>query len=102
MNGGYVCTADFRFGINATALDATTNANITSGAYMVVSGGSYRDSVSANPSGQLAAAGERAGTYTVTIGHPGYVSFTQSNVRVNRDECHVIPVKLEARLLRKS
>lgn len=100
VNGGYACTADFRFGISATALDATTNADITFGAYLVAREGSYRDSVSANPGGQLAAAGERAGTYTVTIGHPGYASFTQSNVVVNRDECHVIPVRLEARLLR--
>lgn len=56
--------------------------------------------MSASPGGQLAAAGERAGTYTVTIGHAGYASFTQTNVVVNRDACHVIPVKLEARLLR--
>lgn len=100
VNGGYACTTDFRYGINATALDATTNANITSGAFLIVREGSYRDSVSANPGGQLAAAGERAGTYTVTIGHPGYASFTQTNVVVNPDECHVIPVKLEAKLLR--
>ena len=100
VNGGYACTLDFRYGISATARDAATNADITSGAYMVVTEGSYRDSVSANPGGRLAAAGERAGRYSVSIGHPGYASFFQTNVVVNRDECHVIPVQLEARLPR--
>jgi len=99
VNGGIACTAQFVYGISATVTDAATGANITSGSYLVAREGSYVDSVSA--SGDfLATAGERAGTYNVTIGHAGYSSFTQSNVVVNRDECHVIPVRLEARLLR--
>lgn len=101
LNGGYACTADFRYGITATAVDAGTGADVTAGAYMIVTEGSYRDSVTAHPGGELAAAGERAGRYTVTIGHPDYASFTQTNVVVNRDECHVIPVRLEARLTRR-
>ena len=97
--GGVVCTAQFVYGISATVSDAATGANITPGSYLVVREGSYVDSASAM--GEfLSAAGERAGTYFVTIGRPGYSSFTQTNVVVNRDECHVIPVRLEARLLR--
>lgn len=99
VNGGIACTAQFVYGISATVADATTGADITSGSYMVAREGSYVDSVSAMGN-FLSAAGERAGTYSVTIGRPGYSSFTQTNVVVNRDECHVIPVRLAARLLR--
>ncbi len=47
-----------------------------------------------------AAAGERAGTYDVTIRRPGYSSFSQTGVVVTKNECHVNPVRLEARLTR--
>ncbi len=97
--GGTVCTAQFVFGISATVTDAGTGANITPGSYLVVREGAYVDSVSAMGD-FLAAAGERAGTYTVTIGRSGYSSFSQSGVRVTRNECHVNPVRLEARLVR--
>jgi hypothetical protein len=94
-----MCTMQFVYGISATVTDATTGANITSGSYLVAREGSFVDSASAMGD-FLAAAGERAGTYTVTIGRPGYSSFMRTNVVVSRDECHVIPVSLEARLLR--
>ncbi|MGI8617926.1 MAG: hypothetical protein ACR2L6_02410, partial [Gemmatimonadaceae bacterium] len=69
-------------------------------AYLVATEGSYKDSVGVNAGGQLVAAGERAGRYTVTVGHAGYVPFTQSPVVVNEDQCHVIPVTVQARLFR--
>lgn len=55
----------------------------------------------AGPGSFLAAAGERAGTYDVKIGRPGYSSFSRSGVVVTRNECHVNPVLLEARLLKQ-
>lgn len=99
VNGGTACTMQFVYGISATVADATTGANITSGSYLVAREGSYVDSVSAMGD-FLAAAGERAGTYSVTIGRPGYSSFHRSGVVVTRDECHVTPVRLEVRLER--
>lgn len=97
--GGIACTMQFVYGISATVIDSATGANITPGSYMVVREGRYVDSVSAM--GEfLSAAGERAGTYAVTIGRPGYSTFSQSEVVVTRDECHVIGVRLEARLVR--
>jgi len=97
--GGTACTMQFVYGISATVTDAATGANVTPGSYLVVREGSYVDSASAMGD-FLAAAGERAGTYAVTIGRPGYSSFSQSGVRVTRNECHVNPVQLEARLVR--
>lgn len=95
--GGTVCTAQFVYGISATVTDAATGANITAGSYLVAREGSHVDSVSALGD-FLAAAGERAGRYDVKIGRPGYSTFTRSGVLVTRNECHVNPVRLEARL----
>lgn len=95
--GTVACTDNIVPGIRATALNAATNADITSGAYLVVTEGTYRDSVGPGLS-VLAAAAERTGIYSVRIGHPGYFAFTRLNVVVTKDECHVIPVVLQAKL----
>ena len=95
--GGYACTTQFVYGIRATAKNAQTGADITSGSYIKITEGSYTDSVPSQGS-LLLTAGERAGTYTVTIGRAGYSAFTASNVKVDKDQCHVIPVVLEALL----
>lgn len=100
VDDGIVCTAQFVYGISATVSDAATGADITPGSYLVVRAGSYVDSVTAGPGSFLAAAGERPGTYSVTIGRLGYSSFHQTGVVVTHDLCHVRPVRLEARLLR--
>lgn len=84
--------------------DSVTNAGIASGASLVVSEGIFKDSF-AWPAGRqdlndfpLAAAGERAGTYQVTVSKPGYATWVQSNVRVTRNVCHVNTVTLTALL----
>lgn len=93
------CTRELVHGIVATATDAETNADITGGAFLLASAGTYRDSVGAT-GGQLRAASEQPGTFSVTIGHPGYFSFVRNNVVVGHDGCHVIPVTLQAPLSR--
>ena len=102
MNGGTVCTAQFVYGISATVSDAATGADITPGSSLIVREGGYVDSVAAGPGSFLAAAGERSGTYDVSIRRPGYSSFSQTGVVVTKNECHVNPVGLKARLLRTS
>ena len=97
---GTACTDEIVMGIRGTAVDAETNANITAGAFLIASAGTYKDSVGVNANGQLAAAAEQPGTFTVTIGHPGYFSFVRNNVVVAHDGCHVIPVTLQAPLTR--
>jgi hypothetical protein len=46
----------------------------------------------------LSSAGERAGTYDLTIRSPGYRDWTRTGVEVTKDQCHVRPVTLTARL----
>lgn len=98
--GGTICTMQFVYGISATVTDAATGTDITPGSSLIVREGSYVDSVAAGPGSFLAAAGERAGTYEVTIRRSGYQPFSRSGVAVTRDECHVHPVRIEARLQR--
>src|SRR5258708_18744448 len=90
-----VCTLELRPAVAVYVKDFSTNAGIASGASLVVREGSYEDSVAFSNSSPdldnsaLVAAGERAGTYQVTVIKPGYAVWLQSNVRVTSNECHV-------------
>ncbi|MBA3645263.1 MAG: carboxypeptidase regulatory-like domain-containing protein [Gemmatimonadaceae bacterium] len=99
-----ICTALFAYGITVTVVDSVTGAPAASGAVLVARDGAYTDSVPAQAdspnTSSVAAAGERAGTYTVTISKPGYKPWTQSGVTVTKDECHVRGVALTAKLQR--
>ena len=99
-----VCTLEFRPGVAVYVKDSLTSAGVASGASLVVREGSYKDSVAAPDSrpdlddSPLFAAGERAGTYQVTVLKPGYAAWLQSNVRVTSNRCHVNTVNLTALL----
>jgi hypothetical protein len=99
-----VCTDDFRPGVAVHVKDSLTGAGVASGASLVVREGLFKDSV-AFPSSSpdlndfpLAAAGERAGTYQIAVSKPGYATWSQSNVRVTTNQCHVNTVELTALL----
>jgi hypothetical protein len=99
-----VCTQEFRPGLVVYVKDSVTRAGVASGASLVVREGSYKDSVAAPNStpdldnSTLSAAGERSGTYQVTVLKPGYATWLQSNVRVTSNVCHVNTVTLTALL----
>jgi len=40
-------------------------------------------------------AGERAGTYTLTVVSPNYQTFTSEPITVLADQCHVITEEIE-------
>jgi hypothetical protein len=102
-----VCTDYLAPAVAVYVKDSLTNGNAAAGASLVVREGSFKDSVAvASEPPELnnmviTAAAERGGTYNVTVDKPGYVAWTQSNVRVTRNECHVNTVTLTA-LLQKS
>jgi hypothetical protein len=99
-----VCTLELRPAVAVYVKDSLTRAGVASGASLVVREGSYKDSVSFPNStpgldnSALIAAGERSGTYQVTVLKPGYAAWLQSNVRVTSNECHVNTVNLTALL----
>jgi hypothetical protein len=99
-----VCTMEFRYGLSVYVNDSLTGTAIASGASLVVRDGTFKDSVS-HPSGRpelnafpLLTAGERAGTYQVSVSKPGYLPWSRSNVRITGNECHVNPVSVTALL----
>ena len=91
------CTEQFVYGITVHVLDATTGLPVSDGLSGNVQDGSYSEAMMALGA-DLVGAGERAGTYAVTVTATGYTEWTTSDVVVMADECHVIPVGLEARL----
>lgn len=99
-----ICTEEFRPGVAVYIKDALTNAGVASGANLVAREGTFKDSVAfpgASPDLNnlpLTAAGERAGTYQLTVSRPGYAPWSQSNVRVTSNQCHVNTVTLTALL----
>jgi len=101
------CLADYRYGINVTIVDSLTEAPPSS-AVLIAHSGVFVDSVGPTEPMQLTAgappvlllstAGERKGTYDLTVRAPGYRTWTRNGVRVTADECHVHPVAITARL----
>lgn len=104
-----VCTADFRFGLVVTVVDSLTGGPPTS-AVLIARSGTFVDSVgpftpqpvvlNGPPVLNLPAAGERAGTYDLTVRAPGYRDWTRTSVRVTSDECHVRRTVVTARVRR--
>ena len=99
---GTVCTALFAYGITVTVVDSVSGAFAAPGATVIASDGAYADSVivpnTASASGGIGLAGERAGTYTVTVRKAGYKTWTKNGIVVTKDECHVKGVAITAKL----
>jgi hypothetical protein len=95
------CSTDFRYGIIVEVRDSVTGAAAAVDARLIVRDGTYADTSDQLPFTDpliLRAAGERGGRYDLTIQKAGYHEWTRAGVRVREDRCHVIPVRLEARL----
>jgi hypothetical protein len=102
------CTADMRPAVIVEIRDAQTNAPLAQQAFGAVREGAYVDSLrpaeamSADQSTlySRAAAHERPGVYSIEVQRPGYATFTATNVRVDRDACHVVTARVQAALVR--
>jgi hypothetical protein len=100
-----VCTAIAVQAITLTVVDGASGQRICDATVTAVEGsfsevlppfpGSATECTYSGPT-------ERAGTYEVRVSRAGYLPATTSNVRVSRDECHVIPVRLTVTLNRTS
>jgi hypothetical protein len=104
--GEYLCTADMRPAVIVEIRDARTNAPLALGALGVVRDGAYVDSLrpaealtaDMNTLVSRAAAHERPGVYAIEMQRAGYASFAASDVRVDRDACHVVTARVQAAL----
>jgi hypothetical protein len=98
-----VCTAVAVDALVVTVIDASSGQRICD-AKVVAIDGSFSEDLRPFGSGQdctYSGPTERAGVYAVRATKAGYETSTTNDVRVTRDECHVIPVMVTIQL-RKS
>jgi hypothetical protein len=101
---GVVCTAIAVDAIVVTVVDGASNQRICD-ATVTAAEGSFSEVLRPFPAGTectYSGPTERAGLYEVRVSRAGYAPTTTSNVRVTRDECHVIPVRITVTLNRTS
>jgi hypothetical protein len=83
------CTTEYRFGVNVTLRNARSGAPVP-GATVVIVDGSWRETLSTfGLPGSYAGAGEREGSYTLSVEAPGFVSPAARTVVVTGSQCHV-------------
>lgn len=83
------CTTLYAFGVSATVRNARTGEPIA-GATLVLADGAYRETMMPiGPPGSYAGAGERPGTYTLTVTAQGFQPAPPRSIVVTGDECHV-------------
>ena len=97
-----ICSDEYVYGLEIIVVDAGTGGPAALGAIAVVSDGDYIENALCEDRGPLGvaalAAGERAGTYDITIDAEGYLEWSRDNVRVTEDRCHVKTVRIIAEL----
>ena len=88
---GQVCTEVYVYGVTVNVTDAQTGAAIE-GATLTLHDGNYVEVMQPFPSGGYVGAGERPGTYTLTVEAAGYQTVVIDSIIIQSDPCHVIPV----------
>jgi hypothetical protein len=91
-----VCTLIAVSSLNVTVRDPVTSQRICDATVVAVLDGVSYELRRSGPAESCTYAGpeERAGVFEVRASKPGYEPATIGGVRVNRDECHVIPVQV--------
>ena len=95
---GFACTADFRYGLSINVLEGS-GGPAAEGAVGIAVDGDYEETLMVFGPETMVGAGERPGTYDIAISKFGYMTWSAENVTVTADECHVIPVSLDAVLI---
>ena len=99
-----VCTAIAVDALVVTVVDASSGQRICD-AKVVVIDASFNEDLRPFGAGQdctYSGPTERAGVYEIRATRAGYETGTLSGVRVTRDECHVIPVRVTMQMRRST
>jgi hypothetical protein len=97
-----ICTEIFVYGLNVTLKDANTNAIITEDVTITATDGTYQETLMTTESIEsFFGAGEREGSYIITVNSDNYQTFISDPIVValTEDDCHVNPQVLEFLLL---
>lgn len=93
------CNLNLAYGLTIVVTDSATGAALGGSETMVeVRDGSFVDTLPAFGPSEYSGAGERPGTYSVKVQRAGYRLWQRDGVRVRKDECHVINVRVDVRL----
>jgi hypothetical protein len=97
---GVICTMIAVSSLNVTVRDTATGQRVCDASVVALqSGNRYELDRTGDPQGcGYAGPYERAGVFEVRATRPGYQAASVGNVRVDADECHVIPVSLNVDL----
>ncbi len=95
------CTQEFVDGLRITVLDHSNGQPLVGGVTVTTVDGTYSENLQLIEGEQnlFAGAGERTGSYTVTVTKSGYQTFTSSPIIVTRDVCHVMTQSLTVNLV---
>jgi hypothetical protein len=99
-----VCTAIAVDALVVTVVDASSGQRVCD-ARVVAVDGSFSEELRAFGSGQectYSGPTERAGVYEIRVTRAGYEPARTTAVRVTRDECHVIPVRVVVQMQRST
>ncbi|HPZ99273.1 MAG TPA: carboxypeptidase regulatory-like domain-containing protein [Phycisphaerae bacterium] len=94
---GPACTTQFVYGLSATVVDDETGDPIDD-AVLTLRDGNYVEVMELLPTGSYAGAGERPGTYDLTVEIPDGPTQTFHQIEIDADECHVIGLAVEIRV----
>lgn len=93
------CNLNFVHGLRVIVTDSVSGTPLVGPETMVeVRDGTYADTLEPTSPTEYSGAGERAGTYAVTVQRSGYRVWLRNGIRVRAGACHVIPVQVNARL----
>ena len=100
-----ICTLEARPGIVVEVRDAVTGEEVGGAVVILIDGDFIETMFIPEEEGrifsQFSGAHERAGTYDVIVAKGGYKTWLRRDVTVERDACHVMTVRLDARLERE-
>ena len=94
---GIICTREFVYGLTVNLTDE--NGDPISDATVVITGGVLPETLTEFQDGNYSGAGERRGTYTLTVTAIGFEPVTIEDIVITGDVCHVTPVSRDITLV---
>lgn len=97
-----ICTEEFVSGLHINVFDQETGLNSACGVTVSIQDGDYTEVLTNDSEGTCSenfiflAAGEKAGTYDISIIKDDYLEWTQYDTEVTNNICHVNPVTVNA------
>jgi len=100
VDPGVSCTDQYVYGLTVNVVDDAGDA--LCGATVTLTEGDYEEVLEESTDCAYIGAGERAGTYSLTVEKEGYTSAGVSEVVIGEDECHVLPETVDVTLTEES